>query len=92
MNGVPTQDAVLDDATVARLELIGVVLRPLGMRRATGGAATLADASRALADRSASIQLRYRHAGEEWWDTLIPLPAGVRLATSQLRTGHCTRA
>lgn len=95
MNGVPTQDVILDDASVAQLlfdiehaaELMGVALRSLGARRASSAAASLADASRALVDRSASVQLRYRHAGEEWWDTLIPLPSGVRL----IRISH-TRA
>jgi hypothetical protein len=84
----PLQDVVLDDAELAQLafdvehaaELLAVIARPIGARRAAAaGACSLDDAVRALRGRSASVQLRYRHRGEEWWDTLIPTAAGVRL-------------
>lgn len=95
MTGVPLQDAMLDAAALAQLvldveqaaELIAVMIRPLGARRATMAPASLGEAHRALRDRTASVQLRYRHAGEEWWDTLLPLPSGTRL----VRINH-TRA
>lgn len=96
MMGAPLQDAILDDATLAQLlfdvehagELVAVVIRPLGARRAgPTGSPTLETAHRALCERSASVQLRYRHGGEEWWDTLLPTPTGTRL----VRISH-TRA
>ncbi len=96
MMGAPLQDAILDDATLAQLlfdveqagELVGIVIRPLGARRAGPiGTPTLETAHRALCERTASVQLRYRHGGEEWWDTLLPVSAGTRL----VRISH-TRA
>lgn len=83
------QDAMLDEATVDRLfadvangaELLEIVLK--------GGAAqltpepnptSLAAARGALREgRVFGVQLRYRFAGTEWWDTLIATRAGVRL-------------
>ena len=40
-----------------------------------------------VAREIAGVQLRYRFAGEEWWDTLSHTPAGIRL----IRISH-TRA
>lgn len=93
----PLQDVVLDDDTVAQLffdlgqaaELVGVSVKPLGGRRAAAAEElSLAEAHRALRSRAvAAVQLRYRFADEEWWDTLMPAPAGIRL----IRISH-TRA
>jgi hypothetical protein len=77
-------------------ELIDVAIRPLGARRAAASgrpapaaapAAALGAALRALSERTASVQLRYRYRGEEWWDTLLPAGSGTRL----VRINH-TRA
>jgi hypothetical protein len=92
----PLSDVLLDDAQLAQLaldlehaaELIDVAIRPLGARRAAAsGRPSLAAAVRALTERTASVQLRYRYRGEEWWDTLLPAGVGVRL----VRISH-TRA
>lgn len=93
----PIHDLVLDDATVAQLffdlgaaaELLGISVKPVGGRRAAAAdALTLTDAHHALISHAvAAVQLRYRFAGEEWWDTLLPAPAGTRL----IRISH-TRA
>lgn len=38
----------------------------------------LDEAFRLLVSRSArGLQLRYRHEGKIWWDTLMPLPGGL---------------
>ena len=92
----PLSDVLLDDAQLAQLafdvehaaELLAVAIRPLGARRAAAsGPPTLEAALRALSERTASVQLRYRYRGEEWCDTLLPAGAGVRL----VRISH-TRA
>lgn len=95
MTGAPIQEAVLDDAALSQLlfdiehaaTLIAVVIRPLGARRAVAEQPSLADAYRALCERTASVQLRYRFRDEEWWDTLLPTGDAVRL----IRISH-TRA
>jgi hypothetical protein len=51
------------------------------------GRPSLEAALRVLRERTASVQLRYRHRGEEWWDTLMPSGSGIRL----IRISH-TRA
>lgn len=83
------QDAILDDATVDRLfddvassaQLIEIVLKGSAEQMTPESTATtLASARRALRDGSVfGVQLRYRFAGTEWWDTLIATRAGVRL-------------
>jgi hypothetical protein len=85
----PVHDAILDAAAVAQLvfdvehagELLGLTVKPAGARRAAPAAVmSLAEAHRALIERSvAGIQLRYRFRGEEWWDTLLCAPTGIRL-------------
>ncbi len=95
---VPVHDAILEPATIAQLffdighaaELVGITLKHAGARRAAAASAapSLDDAHRRFAAREvAAVQLRYRFAGEEWWDTLAHTPAGVRL----VRISH-TRA
>jgi hypothetical protein len=101
----PLTDVLLDDAQLAQLafdlehatELIDIALRPLGTRRAApSGRPSLSAALHALAARTASVQLRYRYRGEEWWDTLLPAGAGVRLvrirAPSETRPGPSARS
>lgn len=99
----PLHDVLLDDDTVAQLffdvghaaELLAVSLKSPGARiadePAAAGLPALDDALRALlAGTVAGVQLRYRHAGEEWWDTLARTPAGVRLIRiSHTRALHC---
>jgi hypothetical protein len=95
MTGAPLQDALLDDAQIGELlfdiahaaQVVGVTLRPLGVRRADPCEHTLDGATAALRARTASVQLRYRFRGEEWWDTLIPAGSKTRL----VRINH-TRA
>lgn len=90
MNGElpPMQIAVLDAETVDQLffdieaaaELVEVVLKGAPEEHASAGPLTLSAARDALAARRVlGVQLRYRHAGKEWWDTLMLVPEGVRL-------------
>jgi hypothetical protein len=94
----PIHEVLLDDATVAQLffdvahaaELIAVVEKGAGARRADavqGPAALDAAHDAFVARRIGAVQLRYRFAGEEWWDTLTHTAAGIRL----IRISH-TRA
>lgn len=82
------QQADLDEATLADLfrdvelaaELIGVTRKDAPEVRATEEPLTLAEAHDLLrTGRTRSIQLRYRHDGAQWWDTLTRTPNGVRL-------------
>ena len=41
-------------------------------------------AARAALGQGLAVQIRYRHAGMDWCDSLICVPAGVRL----VRIGH----
>lgn len=90
----PLQEAVLDEATLDQLffdiaegaEVVSVSLkggataRAGDLQRAGSGGGELALARRALGDGTAlGVQIRYRFAGSEWWDTLLRIPAGVRL-------------
>jgi len=93
---VPVHDAILDDATVDQLffdiahttELIAVAAKPAHGLAPQPAADALWSAHRALqAHRISAVQLRYRFAGEEWWDTVMWTAAGIRL----VRISH-TRA
>jgi hypothetical protein len=84
----PTQQAVLDAATVECLfrdigactEVLSLSLRCRGQRRGGEFTGTLDDARGAFVDGTAQgIQIRYRHQGEEWWDTLMRISGEVRL-------------
>lgn len=92
----PICDVLVDAATIDQLffdiaaaaEVIGVTKKAHGALRADDALVELSDAHAALrADAVAAVQLRYRHAGEEWWDTVIRLADGFRL----IRISH-TRA
>lgn len=81
-------EAVLDDATldelfadVANCTQISEVIAKHGTRQHTPDRSyTLDDARRMLLDGSVlGVQLRYTYEGDQWWDTLMRIPAGVRL-------------
>lgn len=79
----PLQIAVLDDEQLAALFLDVAHAAELVEIQARGAGASpwsLDEAHAALRERRvAGLQLRYRHAGVEWWDTLQPVEGGVRL-------------
>jgi hypothetical protein len=96
----PIHQAVLDATMLDQLffdiehgaEFLGAVTK--GARNAFAAAGpgvaltSVADARAALlSGANVGVQLRYRFAEEEWWDTLLCTPAGVRL----VRISH-TRA
>ena len=81
---VPLREAVLDRPTCEQLfadlagctQLLSVLARERGGSRPTD----LDDGrARLLAGTATALQIRYRFAGEEWWDTLISTPEGIRL-------------
>ncbi len=83
----PVHDAVLDEAFVERLfadvgactELLSVSTKGGAERRAEASV-SLDDARRALhAGAIHAVQLRYRHQGHEWCDTILRQPAGYRV-------------
>ncbi len=85
---IPVQDAILDRETVDRLffdiahaaELLGVTTKGGAETMAGSESQDLEAARRALHERRVfGVQLRYRHAGTEWWDTLMATPHGIRL-------------
>lgn len=84
----PVHDAVLDDAFVERLfadvgactELLSVSTKGGAERRAEALPLSLEHAQRALAAGAVhGVQLRYRHEGREWCDTILRQPAGYRV-------------
>lgn len=95
----PLQEVLLDEATVGQLffdvrhaaEFVAVVGKGPRERRASELSTThdALDAAQAafLRRELAGVQLRYRFAGEEWWDTLTHTAGGIRL----VRISH-TRA
>lgn len=81
-------EALLDAATEGSLltdiealtDLLGVTLKGAPTQMVDDGPLTLADALAAWrAGAARGMQLRYRHQGVEWWDTLMRTPAGTRL-------------
>jgi hypothetical protein len=78
----PVQIVVLDEGQLAALFFdIAQVAELLAITsRGSPGQWSLDDAFVALRERRvAALQIRYRHAGEEWWDTLQQQEDGVRL-------------
>jgi hypothetical protein len=82
------QHATLDAATVEQLfhdiehctEVIEVI--PKFSRGAYVSVASIGlqeGKERLLGGELRALQLRYRYAGAEWWDTLMATPAGLRL-------------
>ena len=75
-------DAALLDALFADVEatgaLLAVVLKRGRQADAARGRASLAEAREALrAGRALGVQLRYRHDGQEWWDTIMGAGSGT---------------
>jgi len=52
-------------------ELLGVVVKGAASRYTSGGRTDLGTAREALANGAVGVQLRYRHEGLEWWDTIL---------------------
>jgi len=87
----PIKEVLLDEETVGQLffdvrhaaELVAVIEKGPNERRAREPVTTLAalDAAHAAFVRRelVGVQLRYRFAGEEWWDTLTHTASGIRL-------------
>lgn len=85
----PLQQTVLDPATVAALfadlsacaEVTSVTTRAPG--RTAGAAPTTLSLEAAreglLSGGLRTVQIRYRHGGQTWCDTLLATPVGVRL-------------
>lgn len=75
----PTLDALVADL-LAHAELLDVWTKGGPTARAELAPTDLATAIAALrAGRVRAIQIRYRHGGAEWRDTLLDTPSGVRL-------------
>jgi hypothetical protein len=81
-------EALLDPATERSLltdiealtDLLGVTLKGAPTQMVDDRPLTLAEALTAWrAGAARGMQLRYRHQGVEWWDTLMRTPAGTRL-------------
>ena len=88
----PLYEAVLDDRALGALvddllavaSLLGVSIK--GAARLLAGESAgrpqdqLVRAVTALRERAImGVQVRYRHEGREWWDTLLRVDAGIRL-------------
>lgn len=87
--------AELDEPTLARLfedleghaEVIEVRAKSARQAMAGDGTITLAEARALLAARAVrGIQVRYRHGGELWMDTLMAGPTKVRLVRTRVPT------
>lgn len=86
---LPVREAMLDDAALRALlrdiraltEVDDVIVkRGPGRVGDDAGAHTVDDAERLLRERAVrAVQIRYRHDGARWWDTLMLVPEGVRL-------------
>lgn len=82
----PLQDAMLAESDVLALaedlrrvaDVIGHATKGGATTRATEArsASLEADVARLLAGEVAGLQVRYRHDGKEWWDTLLALGEG----------------
>lgn len=84
----PMNDAMLDDESLSALfrdlralaTIDEVVIKSGPGRANEPGAATIDQAERLINDRSVrGVQIRYRHDGAHWYDTLMVTPLGVRL-------------
>lgn len=84
----PMSDAVLDDAALAclfrdigelaQVDEIIIKHRPGHVNDAQQ--VTLKEAHDLIRSRQVKgVQIRYRHDGAHWWDTLMPIGEGVRL-------------
>ncbi|MHC5024918.1 MAG: hypothetical protein ACYTGG_13615 [Planctomycetota bacterium] len=84
----PLHEATLADDELHQLlddieqhaEVIEILVKGSPRGRTTETPVTLGDARRILDERAArGVQIRYRYHDAQWWDTLLILPAGVRL-------------
>lgn len=74
-----TERSLLTDIE-ALTDLLGVTLKGAPTQMVDDRTLTLAEALAAWrAGAARGMQLRYRHQGVEWWDTLLRTPAGTRL-------------
>lgn len=77
----------IDDATLralitdigAHTEIFEIIPKHApGYVEETPAPLQLDEAYRMLVDRTVrGLQLRYRHLGKTWWDTIMPLPGGL---------------
>jgi hypothetical protein len=78
-----TLDDLLRDISVAT-EVLGIMVKGHPLAHAGHIGADLAAARSALRDGSAiAVQIRYRHQGAEWRDTLMRVGNGVRVVRIQ---------
>ncbi|MBA2661020.1 MAG: hypothetical protein H0U74_01900, partial [Bradymonadaceae bacterium] len=79
--------SILDEQTLAALfddiealgHILGVTVKGAGQARAGNEGVSLREAYDLLRERAvAGVQIRYLHDGQEWWDTLMHSPQGVR--------------
>lgn len=84
----PMCDALLDLPTVEQLfsdlmacaEVQSVLEKNSPRQHAEPGSIPIETAQeRLLSGQARAIQLRYRHQGQEWCDTLLAVPGGFRL-------------
>lgn len=71
-------DALLTDIDAVG-ELLEILLKDGPTAHARPAEPDLLAARAALAAGSSMVQIRYRHGGDEWWDTLVPAAGGARL-------------
>lgn len=88
----PMSDAVLDDAALACLfrdigaltQVDEIIIKHRPGRLSNQQQVTLDEAHAMIRHRQVrGVQIRYRHNGEHWRDTLMPLAEGVRLVRIQ---------
>jgi hypothetical protein len=73
----PTLEALFADVE-ATGALLAVVVKRGRMAEPPRGPSALAEAREALrAGTASAVQLRYRHEGREWWDTVLTAGPGA---------------
>ncbi|MFU8803468.1 MAG: hypothetical protein ACNA8W_06645 [Bradymonadaceae bacterium] len=81
-------ESYLDEETLNQLfddiealgQIVLVAIKGHGEARAGGAGVPLRAAYELFTDHGiAGVQIRYLHDGQEWWDTLMHTPDGVRL-------------
>lgn len=84
----PMSEAMLDEQSlaalfndIAELATVDEILLKAGPGRVDeGDSCSLDEAHRLIRDGEVrGVQIRYRHSGSHWWDTLMRTPDGVRL-------------
>ncbi len=83
-----TLDRLFDDIS-RDAEVLAVLLKGGAEVLAEGGGVSLDQARQKLRERSVrGVQLRYRFAGVEWWDTLICAADRVRIVRMRAPAEH----